>query len=125
MLQGEPRVAGGKDGAIGGRLFEQLVFVFLRGDIALEQQVRMSVDQSGEHGHLAEVDDAGVGRLPLDLRQRADRPNPFAFDENSYIGLRGGRSAIDQATCFDQDLLGGGRLGVDSGKQDQTGTQER
>jgi hypothetical protein len=83
----------------------------------------MRIDKPGQHRHLAEVDDSGVRGLALDLGQRADGPNPFAFDQNSYIGLHGGGPAIDQASRFDE-CLGRGRLGRESGEHSETSKQQ-
>src|SRR5438874_8056052 len=47
VLEREPRVTRGEDRTIWGRLLEELVFVLLRGDVALEQQVRVRVDMPG------------------------------------------------------------------------------
>ncbi len=106
MLQGNPRVAGRENGAVGSGLLEQLVFVFLRRDVALQQEMGVRVDEPGQHGHLAEIDHPGVRGLSLDLGERADRLDPFAFDQDSYIGLDVGRPAVDQAPGLDQHRLG-------------------
>ena len=105
VLEREPRVTRGEDRTIWGRLLEELVFVLLRGDVALEQQVRVRVDHAGQHRHLAEIDDAGVGCLPLDLRQGSHGLDAVLFNQNADVGLHLRRAAVDQSTGLDEDRL--------------------
>src|SRR3989442_805954 len=111
MLQRNARVAGRENGAIGSELLEQLVFVILRRHVALQQKVGVRVDEPGQHGHLAEIDYPSVRGLPLHLGERPHRLDPFAFDQDSYIGLDSAGPAVDQTPSLDQDHLGSLRTG--------------
>jgi len=105
MLQRDPGVAGAKNGAVGDRLLEQLVFILFGRDVALQQQVRMRVDETGQDGHLRQVDDAGVARLGLNLRQGPHGTNPLAVDQDPDVGLGLGRTAVDQTAGLDENWL--------------------
>src|SRR5712691_12932290 len=67
--------------------------------------MRMRIDQPGKHGHLAEIDDAGVAGLTLDQRERPDRLDALSLDQDADIGLDLLRPAIDQPAGFDEHLL--------------------
>ena len=90
--QGGPGGDGGPDGAVGDRLLEQLLVVVGLGDVALEQDVGVGVDQAGQDGGLREVDDGGVPRGRLeDLVGRADRLDPLPLDQDRAVGRAPGR----------------------------------
>jgi hypothetical protein len=58
----------------GDRLLQELVFVFRVRDVALEQDVRVVVDEAGQAGRAAEVDHGrarGSGQAASDLRMRS------------------------------------------------------
>jgi len=115
-----------------GRLVQQLVVVGLRRGVALEQQVRVRVDEARQHRHLGQIDHAGTLRLPLDLGQRADGLDAVAFDQDADARLRRIGSAVDQAARLDEHrrrglgspgrLRPGGRRDGERGKHGETGS---
>jgi len=130
VLERDPRVPGGENRAIRRRLIQQLLVVRLRGGVALEQQVRMRVDQSRQHRHLRQIDHTRPARLPLNLRDRADRLDPVALDQDADARLRRVRSPVDQAPGLDEErrrglgglgcLRPGGRGDGERGEQHET-----
>ncbi len=63
----------------------------------------------GQHRHLGQVDHAGIRRLALHLRERADGLDPLPFHQNADVRLHLLGTPIHQATRLDQHLLGRGR----------------
>ena len=117
MLECDAGVPRGQDGAIGNRLVEELHVVGFGGRIALEQQVRMGVDEAREHGQLRQIDHPRTLRLPLDLPDRPDGLDPLSFDQDGHGALGRIPAAVDQAARFHEDQRrrgargGRGRLG--------------
>ncbi len=107
VFQRDARVAGAEDRAVGDGLVEQLHVVGLGGRVALQQQVRVDVDEARQHRQLRQIDDLGVGAgLALDLRERPNGFDAVALDEDADVGLRLVGAAVDQAAGFDQNLCG-------------------
>ena len=113
VLQGEARVARRENRAVGDRLVQELRVVRLGGGIALQQEVRVRVDEARQHRHLREIDDLRVLRLRLHLGQRTDGADAVTVDEDADVGLYLVGAAVDEATGLDQGRLrprGGRRL---------------
>jgi len=82
------------------------------------------VDQSRQHRHLAQIDDACAGGLSLDLRERAHRLDALTFDQDADVGLDLLRAAIDETAGFDEHLLWRSLPGQHgSGREDREDSQ--
>ena len=122
MLQGDPRVACAEDGAVGDGLIQELGIVVGARHVALEQEVGMRIDETRQHRHLGQVDDAGAARLGLDLGHGPHRPDALAVDENPDVGLDLGGPPVDQPARLDQDgWRRGGRRGLRGERRCQGG----
>ena len=84
----------GLNGAVWNRLLEHLVRVVA----TVQKNVGMRVDQSRNHSIPGvEVDPFGGTGLCRDLRERTDRLNPLADDEDAPVGQRSvGRTVDDE-----------------------------
>ena len=120
VLQRDARVARRENSAVGSGLVQQLLVVRRGRRVALQQQMRVRVDQPRENGHLGKIDDAGALRLRLKLSQRADGLDAVPFDENTHGAARGLRTAVDQTTGLYENRLGRRRPG---GLRGQRGSQ--
>src|SRR5262249_5446223 len=121
LLESATHGDGGPRGPKGERREQELrVVAALRGVLALQADVRVGVDQAGQHGGRGQVDDArpgrrgGAGRVPYGLDATA------AHDDHLVaLGLIG--PAVDQRAGADhrdrRGRGGGGSLGGGGGGQ--------
>ena len=86
----------GADGAIGDRLLEQLLVVIGLGDVSLQQNMRVGVDQAGQDGRSRQVDLLGAGGN-FDLAGRSDPLDALALDHDVLIASRPGRHGCQSA----------------------------
>ena len=76
------RVARGENRAVGNRLLQQLRVVFLGRDVALQQNVRMGIDESGQYRGFGKVNHFHTGRrAPAD----GNGGDPVAFNDDQSI----------------------------------------
>src|SRR5262249_4645009 len=83
-------------GAVGGRVYEELSVVAAGGGpLALQEDVRVAVDEPGQEGRAAEVDEAraggqrtGAGGVHLG--------DPLAADQHLAVAARAGARAVDE-----------------------------
>ena len=54
------RIACRQNGAVRNRLLEELLVVILRGDVSLQQNVGVSIDEAGKDGGFGEIDHLDV-----------------------------------------------------------------
>ena len=94
---------GGAQGAVRDALLEELLVVVGRGDIALEEDVGMGVDQAGEEPGLAEIDHANSRRL--ELGGGPDLRDALSFHEDGELVPGRARVAVDQMRGFDEHAL--------------------
>ena len=83
--------------------------------------VRVAVDEAGQHGHRRKVDDLGPGRNREPL---TDALNLVVVNEDDLIGQDGSRIRIDEAPCLDHRLFGKDAVAAEyeNGGHQQTGS---
>src|SRR5262249_13861609 len=89
---------------------EQLLVVVGGGDVALQEQVRVRVDEPGQHGGAAQVDPPRVGGGAA----REGGPGPHRLDavaayQNALVGASGAGLDVDQAPRMQEMNRGRGR----------------
>jgi hypothetical protein len=100
LFQRPSRIHRGQDGPVFRRLLQQLRVVIGPGDVSLQEDVRVRVDQPGEAGATREVDDLGsLGHG----RGHADDLS-FRHDEDDILAQRVG-VAVEQAAASQRDRL--------------------
>ena len=85
-----------------------MLIVIGRGRVGLEEDVGVVIDQSRQHGGMAEIDDTGSGGRG-DIG--ADLSDALAVDQDVLVGEHPAATNIDQFAGLDEDLflvLGGG-----------------
>jgi hypothetical protein len=98
------------------RFLEQLLVVIRRRDVAAEQDVRVVVDQAGQHRGMAQVDDFGAR---WNRERRANFADALALDQDDGVGARSGALAVDQPAAADRHAAGCGRLGRQQARREQ------
>ena len=116
MFQGDLHRSAGSQRSVGHRLLEELLVVIGGGDVALQQDVGMSIDQTGEQRHVAEVDRMRVGRDGA-----ADRLDVAAADHDQSGRNDISAAPVDHASgAKGNDILGGECWTCDERENEQT-----
>ncbi len=96
------RIARGKDRAIRNRFLQQLRIVFLGGDVALQENVRMGINETGQHRGLGKIYNFHTcGRVPS--RRNGNDFVTFNYDQRvlkRFITL-----SVDQVSGADSNAV--------------------
>ena len=92
VIEGDPDRAARAERAVRHRLAEELFIVIGRGDVALQKNVRVRVDQPRQQRHVTEVDGLRVGG-----RGAADRLDAVSAHDDRRRGNDGAATAVDEA----------------------------
>ncbi len=95
-------IARGKDRAIRNRFLQQLRIVFLGGDVALQENVRMGINETGQHRGLGKVDHFHTrGRAP----NRRNGNDFVAFNHDQHVLERFIALSVDQVSGADSNAV--------------------
>jgi hypothetical protein len=109
MRQRDLRIARGKDGSIRDGLLQQLLIVFFGCDIALQEDVRVRVNKSGQDRGLGEINDFYASR---NISPRRDGYNLISLNQDERILDRLVALSINQfarSDCNPMRTLRGGK----------------
>ena len=111
LVQRAPGGDGRPNGPVRSRLLEHLIVVFGGGDVALEQDVGVGVDQPGQHRQAGQVDRLGPGGTGRDLCPGAHGGDAPVLDQDALVPPRCVGQAIDEPARPDHGARRDGRLG--------------
>src|SRR5262249_25433266 len=90
----------GGDGAIRDRVLAQVFVVVRARDVALQEHVRVTVDETGQHGRAAQIDHSRAGRN----RSAADAFDEVVLDDDGDVILDAIALAVEQMAAPDGEI---------------------
>src|SRR6185437_3470529 len=121
VVERDAGVAGRDDRAIRDGPFQELLVVFRGGDVSIEEEVGVRVNEAGQHGGVGEINHGGARWRRA---SGGDGDDFSAGDDDQGIGDGAVAFAVNQFACADGDLPGGLGVGGEGAGEDQRGKDE-
>ena len=120
MVKADASIARRENRAVGNRHFQELVVVILRGDVTIQQDVRMNVRESRQNRGVRKIDHFRARRRRA---AGSDGNNLAVCNQDERVGDWLAAFAVNQFARANRDLLG--RLGIDGKRKQKCNCQDK